>query len=395
MDFIWNDGGRAACGFVGLAGDCVTRAISIATGVVYRDVYEQLGVLCEKSPRSGVRIDVANKYLTERNWQRQSVFDQAFDLQVLPMGKVIVHLSKWNDRSPHFCTVIDRVVHDTWDASEDGDYFIHAFWTSAEHQTESPVPGMESKGRESAEQELTQSEFDKILNRLRALDNTASNGASTEAEKHNALRMMQTLMLRHNLSRDDITDDDNVSSVQFTRIACPVNGRRACNWEKSLAHYVTADILPSTQWFSSTKGHRTLFWFYGPLADVRNAISLFRELLLTIATAAQLQFRGYSRGSGASYAEGYVLGLPRTASASPAESNSTQIVSERALIQTRTIALQTAAEQWLKIECNITLVSTRGTGRFLHDDVAANRGKLHGSQHEVTIPNAPRRITQK
>lgn len=395
MAFHWNDGGRAACGFVGLAGDCVTRAISIATGVVYRDVYEQLGVLCEKSPRSGVRIDVANTYLAERNWQRHSRLDQPFDPKALPMGKVIVHLSKKEERSSHFCTVMDRVVHDTWDASEDDDYFIHAFWTSAEQETQSSVPDKESKGRNSAEQELTQAEFDKILNRLRALDNTASNGASTEAEKHNALRMIQTLMLRHNLSREDITDDDNVSSVQFTRIACPVNGRRACNWEKSLAHYVTADILPSTQWFSSTKGHRTLFWFYGPLSDVRNAISLFRELLLTIATAAQLQFRGYSRGSGASYAEGYVLGLPRTASASAAPSTSTQIVSERALIQTRTIALQTAADGWLKMECNITLVSTRGTGRFLHDDAAADRGKLHGSQHEVAIPNAPRRITQK
>lgn len=43
MDFVWNDGGRAASGFVGLAGDCATRAIAIATGTAYRDVYDKLG----------------------------------------------------------------------------------------------------------------------------------------------------------------------------------------------------------------------------------------------------------------------------------------------------------------------------------------------------------------
>ncbi len=37
-------------------------------------------------------------------------------------------------------------------------------------------------------------------------------------------------------------------------------------------------------------------------------MQLFRELIVTIAAAAQVRFGGYYRGSGASYAEGYVQG---------------------------------------------------------------------------------------
>jgi hypothetical protein len=394
MDFIWNDGGRAACGFVGLTGDCVARSIAIATGSVYRDVYDALGRACEKSPRHGVRTEVAAGYLAERNWQYSEGLDREFDVADLPKKVVIVHLAKPNDRSQHFCTIIDHVVHDTWNPVNDDGYLVKGYWTTLEEHDDHSQLITGSQNRPSDKQELTQTEFDKILNRLRALDKTASNNATTEGEKHNALRMMQTLMLRHNLSRDDIVDDDNVDSVQFTRIACPVNGRRACNWEKMLAAYVTQHIFTATQWYYGCKGPRTFFSFYGPLADVKNAVALFREILLTIATSAHLQFGGHSRGSGASYAEGYVQGLPRS---TPVASNqpSIQVVSEGALIHTRTLALQSAASHWLRNECNIRVGFGSGTGRHQHDEVAASRGRIDGSKHEVAIPNAPRRITQK
>ena len=34
-----NDGGRAAAGYKGQAGDCVVRSIAIATGIAYQKVY--------------------------------------------------------------------------------------------------------------------------------------------------------------------------------------------------------------------------------------------------------------------------------------------------------------------------------------------------------------------
>jgi hypothetical protein len=393
MDFIWNDGGRAACGFVGFTGDCVTRSIAIATGASYRDVYDQLGAASNKSPRNGIYTHVANAYLVERNWKASSGINKPFDPHALPKGVVIVHLAKRSDRCQHFTTVIDGVVHDTWNPSAGSDYFVKAYWTNSNAPDGNSLPAVGPKRQIDAQQELTQSEFEKILSRLRALDRTASNGASTEGEKHNALRMMQSLMLRHNLSREDIVDDDNVEHVRFTRIACPVNGRRACSWEKGLAVYVTAHICPTTQWYISATGHRTLFWFYGPLEDVQNAVSLFRELLLTIATSAKLQFGGHTRGSGASYAEGYVQGLPRWST--DEQPNSDRSTANHALIQSRTLSVHSAAVDWLNTECDLRLITTRYSGRCQHDEAAEKRGKRDGATQKVNVPKAPLRITQQ
>ena len=37
-----NDGGRAAAGFKGQAGDCVVRSIAIVSGISYQKVYDDL-----------------------------------------------------------------------------------------------------------------------------------------------------------------------------------------------------------------------------------------------------------------------------------------------------------------------------------------------------------------
>lgn len=199
-------------------------------------------------------------------------------------------------------------------------------------------------------------------------------------------------MLTHNLDRDDIVDNENVDSVYFTRIACPVNGRQACTWERKLAGYLVEEIFPTVQWYRSTKGHRTLFWFYGPLSDVENCIALFRELLLTIAASASLQYGSYVRGSGASYAEGYVSGLPRPSLEATTDQEKASCSSS--LIQTRVIALHDAATRWLEFECNVKLSTGYRRGRYLHDPAAESRGKVHGASQEVKAPNAPKRIAQ-
>lgn len=422
MEFVWDDGGRSSCGFVGLAGDCVTRSIAIATGMVYRDVYDRLAEASKKSPRNGVRVDIAAAFLQENNWKQIRLLGEKFNLDLLPRGNVVLHLIHRNGRSAHFCAMIDHVLHDTWNPSDDDDYVVQSYWTHPDFGPDSDKGARKRSQSSARPEDLTQEQFDKILNRLRALDRTAQNGASTDAEKHNAIRMMQSLMLRHNLSREDISAKDNIDAVQFTRIACAVNGSRSCNWEKALANFVTSQVLPSTQWFASKNGHRTLFWFYGPLFDVRNAISLFQELLVTIAAAAKLQFGGYTRGSGASYAEGYVRGLPRpgrvdvvppatvstldsanitgdadvlaenAAPSQGAENAILQTKGAESLIQLRTIALQKAAMQWLFLECDIKLVAMTGSGRYSHDGAAEQRGLLHGSKHDISVPNAPKRL---
>lgn len=380
MELIWDDGGRADSGYVGLAGDCVTRAIAIATGTSYRDIYRALGAVAEMTPRDGVFDSVSAKYLAELGWVYHRGSGKNLASEILPKGAVIVHLTapKYG-RSGHLCSVIDHVLYDTWNPCNDHILVVTGYWTRPAIAGETTLPIASRQPHRSAEQTLTQKEFDKVLNRLRSFDNTANNSASTEGEKRNALRMMQNLLLRHNLSRDDIVENDNVDNIRFTNVACPVNGRRACSWEKSLAEYVVDEIFPLTSWYISTRGPRTLFWFYGPLDDVNNCIALFRELLLTIAASAQLQYGGYSRGSGASYAEGYVRGLPRYHSS---EHDPTQ-VNQSALIHARTLAVKHAARDWLKLECDVSIVLKSGSGRSQHDPDAAHRGKQHGSKHDL------------
>ena len=188
-------------------------------------------------------------------------------------------------------------------------------------------------------------------------------------------------MLEHNLSRDDIVDDDDVSQVGMTRRACPLNGRKACQWESALAHYLTDEIFPTVQYYQDRQGHRTFFWFYGPVDDVEQTLGLFREMLITIATAARLKYGGHTRGSGASYAEGYVKGLPRRDQRKPDEGASS---SEGALIHTRTLALHSAADEWLEMECSIRLHRCSSSGRGHFDASAHQAGKRDGAKHEYS-----------
>lgn len=141
IGFVYDDGGRADAGFTGDAGDCVVRAIAIATGRPYRTVYDDLFDRARAdnlrrrsrrnpnpSPRAGVHRRVYDPYLAEAGWlwiptmaigQGCTTHLRASEL---PAGPVIASLSR------HVCAVLDGVVHDTHDPSRDGTrcvYGIH------------------------------------------------------------------------------------------------------------------------------------------------------------------------------------------------------------------------------------------------------------------------------
>jgi hypothetical protein len=80
MEFVYNDGGRAAAGFKGSTGDCVTRAIAIATGKPYAEVYDALNELAKlerkgkrkrgvSNARTGVYKGTKRKYLESLGWR--------------------------------------------------------------------------------------------------------------------------------------------------------------------------------------------------------------------------------------------------------------------------------------------------------------------------------------
>lgn len=140
MTWIYDDGGREDAGFVGTTGDCVTRAIAIATGRDYREVYDALHDLAREraktarrkrhgSPRNGVHRNVYEPYLVALGWRWAPTMQIGSGCTVhlradeLPRGRVIVALSR------HLSAVIDGVVHDNHDPSRDGTRCVYGYYT--------------------------------------------------------------------------------------------------------------------------------------------------------------------------------------------------------------------------------------------------------------------------
>jgi hypothetical protein len=397
QDFVWDDGGRSKAGFVGLTGDCVPRAISIATGIAYRDVYHALQQSSPQSPRYGVSESVYSQYLKQRGWQHRRIDGGLVDEEKFPDGLVIIGCQKTYPSKGHLFALVEGSIRDTWDVRDDGAYLTKEVWVPGDGACVlDPTPASASLNGD----DLTQAEFEKIIHRLRAIDNTARNHAATDGERENALRMMQALLLKHNLSREDLSEDGNDESGAFTRRACPVNGSKALSWEKDLAYYVTQHILPMTQFYTHRRGHRTWFYFYGPHWDVDNAIQLFRELLLTIATSARRLYKGYARGSGASYAEGYVASLPRSDQLSGSLEPSNAVTergmdsldnrTQTAVVQHRRLIVHRQSKDWLRAECGIELVSGYRRSRDFHDAAAENMGRIHGAKHQIDVRSRPK-----
>ncbi|HIH2745023.1 TPA: hypothetical protein ACYLN4_000692 [Burkholderia lata] len=137
--FQYDDGGRADAGFKGAAGDCVTRAVAIATGKPYADVYRDInelgrerskrGVRGKTSARTGVQKDDARAYLAWLGWQWHPTMTVGAGCTVhlradeLPSGRIVVKLSR------HVAAVIDGVLHDTHDCSRGGTRCVYGYWS--------------------------------------------------------------------------------------------------------------------------------------------------------------------------------------------------------------------------------------------------------------------------
>ncbi|WNM70204.1 hypothetical protein [Myxococcus phage Mx1] len=136
--FQLNDGGRAAAGYTGETGDCVTRAIAIATGIPYREVYTAMNALgkaerprkkgSRSTARTGVYRKTYEKFLFEHDWTWVPTMSIGSGTQVhlregeLPQGRIIAQVSK------HICAVIDGVIHDTHDPSRYGMRCVYGYY---------------------------------------------------------------------------------------------------------------------------------------------------------------------------------------------------------------------------------------------------------------------------
>jgi hypothetical protein len=136
--FIYDDGGREAAGFKGKAGDCVARAVSIASGRPYAEVYARLAAgqgsqRVTKRTRKGNRAASArNGICVRRKWFKDYMAELGFEwvatmgigtgckvhlcAEELPAGRLVVHVSK------HSTAVVDGVIRDTYDPRRETHY---------------------------------------------------------------------------------------------------------------------------------------------------------------------------------------------------------------------------------------------------------------------------------
>lgn len=138
MKFVYDDGGRTAAGFQGHAGDCVARAIAIASTLPYEQVYNALaaGTQNERQTKRGGKISgkkTAREGIhTSRQWFKEYMVEIGFQWVPtmyigsgcrvhlhdgeLPMGRLVVAVSK------HYTCVIDGAIHDTHDPQRDAHF---------------------------------------------------------------------------------------------------------------------------------------------------------------------------------------------------------------------------------------------------------------------------------
>ena len=141
MRFVYDDGGRAAAGFKGKAGDCATRAIAIATSLPYQHVYDHINQIAVSerrgsrkrgvsNARTGVYRSAMHKFLGALGWNWTPCMTIGSGCKVhlrdgeLPMGRLVLSLSK------HYAAVIDGVLHDTYEDDRGGTRCVYGYWSA-------------------------------------------------------------------------------------------------------------------------------------------------------------------------------------------------------------------------------------------------------------------------
>ena len=145
IEFKYNRGGYTR-GTGSWRGDCVPRAIAIATQLPYQVVYDELAKRTTEwwnnsnsratrqhkperyKPHFGTYAQVYRPYLKElgRTWTPTMFVGQGCKVHLrkdeLPSGRIIVKLSG------HLAAVINGVVNDTYEDSREGTRCVYGYW---------------------------------------------------------------------------------------------------------------------------------------------------------------------------------------------------------------------------------------------------------------------------
>ncbi|HEY7823665.1 MAG TPA: hypothetical protein VIG24_12560, partial [Acidimicrobiia bacterium] len=138
MGFVATDGGRMATGRFKsqYAGDCVTRALTIAEGIDYKLVYRELSrrmkVWGRSGANNGVYDSIWRPMLLEAGYARQEARMVPLASAELPAkGTVVCRVRRVNRRrrhSHHLFTIVDGVIMDTFNPTNPAyDYELMEF----------------------------------------------------------------------------------------------------------------------------------------------------------------------------------------------------------------------------------------------------------------------------
>lgn len=140
IKWSFSDGGREAAGFKGRTGDCVVRAVAIATELPYRTVYDEINIWSKKergtgfrrrksSARTGVFTTTTRRYMENIGWKWTPTMRIGSGCTVhlredeLPTGRIVVVLSK------HLCAVVNGVIMDLDDPSRGGTRCVYGYFS--------------------------------------------------------------------------------------------------------------------------------------------------------------------------------------------------------------------------------------------------------------------------
>lgn len=127
MEYKYNDGGRSKY-FKGQAGDCVTRAIAIATGLDYKEVYDIIKDLLQHTPRNGLKKNETRDIMHYFGFTWVPLMRIGGGCQYhltaneLPKGTIIAKVTG------HVTCIINGVINDTFDPSRDGRRCVYGYW---------------------------------------------------------------------------------------------------------------------------------------------------------------------------------------------------------------------------------------------------------------------------
>lgn len=139
MEWVYDDGGRSRYFKAEHVGDCVCRAVAIATGRDYKQVYDDINRLAKSertgkrkrgrsSARDGVYKGTIRKLMAEYGWEWVPTMQIGQGCKVhlraeeLPSGPLVVNVST------HTTAVIDGVCHDTYDPTRNGTRCVYGYF---------------------------------------------------------------------------------------------------------------------------------------------------------------------------------------------------------------------------------------------------------------------------